>query len=79
MTHQVHSPEAYKVHQISSEQIKGYPFFVDIQSAVDNLLTGRQVGIYNAEFDIRIMRQSATLPKASKTKTDVSGRVTVHS
>lgn len=60
-TYDLISPEAYKVHKISNEQLKGYPFFADIQLAVTDLLTGRQVGMYNAEFDMRMMRQSGTL------------------
>lgn len=60
-TYELISPEAYEVHKISNEQLKGYPHFTDIQWAVADLLTGRQVGMYNAEFDMRILRQSSEL------------------
>lgn len=55
------SPEAYQVHRISKEHIKGYPHFRHIAGMVYNLLSGRQVGMYNAEFDMRMLRQSSGL------------------
>lgn len=53
------SPEAYRVHRISKEHIKGYPYFSHIAGMVNNLLNGRYVGMYNADFDMRMMRQSS--------------------
>lgn len=55
------SPKAYKVHKIGARQIKGYPYFRHIAGMVNNLLNGRYVGMYNAEFDMRMMRQSSDM------------------
>lgn len=60
-TYTLISPEAYKVHKIGARQIKGYPHFRHIASMVNNLLSGRYVGMYNAEFDMRMMRQSSDI------------------
>ncbi|WP_080975512.1 exonuclease domain-containing protein [Moraxella canis] len=55
------SPEAYRVHRIGKKQIKGYPYFRDIEASIQRLLCDRKVGMYNADFDMRMMRQSATI------------------
>lgn len=60
-TYTLISPEAYKVHKIGARQIKDYPHFRHIASMVNNLLSGRYVGMYNAEFDMRMMRQSSDI------------------
>lgn len=54
------SPEAQKIHKISKDDLVEYPYFVDIEHDIKRLLDGRQVGIYNADFDTRILRQSAS-------------------
>lgn len=54
------NPEAQKIHKISKGDLLEYPYFVDIEHDIKRLLDGRQVGIYNADFDTRILRQSAS-------------------
>ena len=50
---------AFKVHGIHAEELIGKPRFIDIQPAIVNLLKGRTLYAYNANFDVRMMRQSA--------------------
>lgn len=54
------SPEAQKIHKISKDDLLGYPYFVDIEHDIKSLLDGRKVGIYNADFDTRILHQSSS-------------------
>ena len=52
------SPGAFKVHGIHPHELIGKPTFIDIQPAIVQLLKGRTLYAYNANFDIRMMRQS---------------------
>ena len=52
------SPGAFKVHGIHPHELLGKPTFINIQPAIVQLLKGRTLYAYNANFDIRMMRQS---------------------
>ena len=52
------SPGAFEVHGIHAHELIGKPTFIDIQPAILQLLKGRTLYAYNANFDIRMMRQS---------------------
>ena len=52
------TPGALKVHGIHPHELIGKPTFIDIQPAIVQLLKGRTLYAYNANFDIRMMRQS---------------------
>lgn len=52
-------PEAMAVHHIGPEQVIHAPHFSDIGPAIKRVLEGRTVAIYNATFDVRMLRQSA--------------------
>ena len=52
------STGAFKVHGIYPHELIGKPTFIDIQPAIVQLLKGRTLYAYNANFDIRMMRQS---------------------
>ena len=52
------TPGAFKVHGIHPHELIGNPTFIDIQPAIVQLLKGRTLYAYNANFDIRMMRQS---------------------
>ncbi len=52
------SPSAYAVHGISEAMIKDAPTWTEFWPRVEESLQGRVVGIYNADFDIRLMEQS---------------------
>ena len=49
---------ALKVHGIHLHELFGKPTFIDTQLAIIQLLKERTLYIYNANFDIRMMRQS---------------------
>lgn len=46
------------VHGITNEMVRGSPTWESIWPDVQALFAGRTVGIFNAEFDLRMMRQS---------------------
>lgn len=52
------SPGARAVHRITDEMIKGAPRWDAVWGEVEAVITNRAVGIYNADFDLRMMRQS---------------------
>jgi len=52
------SPSAYAVHGITEVMIKDAPPWAELWPHVEESLRGRVVGIYNADFDIRMMEQS---------------------
>jgi DNA polymerase III subunit epsilon len=51
-------PGAFQVHGIPPEMLEGKPTWKDVWPKVEAVLAGKQVGIYNSEFDVRMMRQS---------------------
>ncbi len=52
------APDARAVHGISEGMVASAPSWKEVWSAVEAVLEGRWVGIYNAEFDLRMMQQS---------------------
>jgi DNA polymerase III subunit epsilon len=50
--------EAVRVHGISDLMVADAPVWPDVWPVVDNALRGRYIGIYNADFDVKMMRQS---------------------
>jgi DNA polymerase-3 subunit epsilon len=52
------SPEAYAVHKISDGMVQDAPRWGDVWGDMETLLADRLVGIYNADFDLRMMQQS---------------------
>ena len=51
------SPGAQRVHGITAEQVATAPTFATIEPQLRDLLHGRPVAIYNAEFDTGILRK----------------------
>lgn len=51
--------DASAIHHITDERVKDAPTFADIAPQLRALLAGQRVIIYNADFDIRMMEQSA--------------------
>lgn len=49
---------ATDVHGISNKMVAKAPTWAEIWPRVEKLLSGRSVGIYNADFDLRMMKQS---------------------
>ncbi len=59
--------EATRVHNISNEMVADAPVWADLWPQVQMLLNGRRVGIYNAEFDLRMIQQSHAAHKVGET------------
>ncbi|MGB0389210.1 MAG: exonuclease domain-containing protein [Ardenticatenaceae bacterium] len=50
--------QATQVHGITNQMVRGAPTWREIWPKVQGNLTGRKVGIYNANFDLRLIKQS---------------------
>ena len=50
--------EAARVHHITDALVSTAPTWPEIWPQVEALLTSRRVAVYNAEYDLRLMRQS---------------------
>ncbi len=51
-------PAAGRVHGITPEMLSEAPTWEQVWPQAELLLTGRKVGVYNAEFDLRLMKQT---------------------
>ena len=54
-------PEATRVHQITDAMVAFSPTWKQIWPEVQAVLSGRVAGFYNAEFDLRMIRQTCGL------------------
>jgi DNA polymerase-3 subunit epsilon len=50
--------DVIQVHGITNEMVQDAPTWAEIWPQVEDILKERYVGVYNAEFDLRMMRQS---------------------
>lgn len=50
--------DATWIHGITDAMVAGAPAWPQVWSEIEELLSTRHVGIYNAEFDLRLLRQS---------------------
>ncbi|MFZ6031004.1 MAG: exonuclease domain-containing protein [Chloroflexota bacterium] len=57
------TPDAYRVHGIGDDLLAGAPRWMHVWPQVEAVLAGRQVAIYNADFDLRMMQQTHALYK----------------
>lgn len=56
---QILIPEsATAIHHISNEMVNNSPEFPQIWPEIQELIMNRPIGMYNAEFDVRLIRQS---------------------
>lgn len=51
-------PEVTRIHGITPEMVKTAPTWMLVWPKLEPLLNGRTIGIYNAEFDLKMLRQS---------------------
>lgn len=51
-------PEAIRLHGITNAAVREAPTWEEVWPEVRSALAGRTVGVYNADFDLRMMRQS---------------------
>jgi DNA polymerase-3 subunit epsilon len=52
------SLDAGRVHGITQAMLEDAPSWPEVWPEVQQILEGRQIAVYNAEFDLRLMRQS---------------------
>jgi DNA polymerase-3 subunit epsilon len=52
------SPDATRIHGISEAMVLDAPRWTDVWSMVEAVIENRVVGIYNAEFDLRLIKQT---------------------
>jgi len=52
-------PEVIHVHGITNAMVQNAPTWKEIWPEVLGILSGRKVGIYNADFDFKMMQQSS--------------------
>jgi len=50
--------DAMRIHGITDEMVRDAPTWTEVWPKVEAVLSGRYVGVYNADFDLRMMRQS---------------------
>lgn len=50
--------DAVRIHGISDPMVRNAPGWVQVWDDIKPILDGHQVGIYNADFDLRMLRQS---------------------
>lgn len=50
--------DATRIHGITNEQVASAPTWLHVWHQVQEHLSGRHVGIYNAEFDLRLIQQT---------------------
>ena len=62
--------DVIRVHGITDEMVDGAPSWYEVWPQVEKVLEGRYVGIYNADFDIRMMKQSHGLHGMSWTMSE---------
>jgi len=55
------STETIRIHGITDEMVRASPRWMEVWDQVEPVLSGRFVGIYNAEFDLRLIQQSHNL------------------
>jgi DNA polymerase III epsilon subunit family exonuclease len=49
---------ASSIHHITNEMVKESPEFPDVWPNIQKLINNRPIGMYNAEFDVRLIKQS---------------------
>lgn len=50
--------EAVEIHRISYKMLEEKPFFKDIKDEFYRIINGKQILIYNSEFDLRLLKQT---------------------
>lgn len=59
--------DATRVHHINDAMVADAPTWAELWPQIQVLLNGRRVGIYNAEFDLRMIAQSHAAHKVADT------------
>ena len=64
--------EVIRIHGITDEMVQDAPTWPAIWPQVEAALAGRRVAIYNAEFDVRLMKQSHRACRLPWRQTDLN-------
>lgn len=59
-----------RIHGITNAMVRDAPVWADVWPQVKDIFSGRHVGIYNAEFDLKMMQQSS---RAYRLNIDLTG------
>lgn len=51
-------PDVSKIHGITNGMVRNAPSWLEIHSQISAFMDNRLVGVYNADFDLRMIRQS---------------------
>jgi DNA polymerase III subunit epsilon len=57
-THKKIDPAAGRVHGITQEMLESAPTWESVWSQAEAFLMNRSIGVYNVEFDVRLIKQS---------------------
>lgn len=52
-------PEAFRIHRLGEEELKDAPSFAEVLPRIVEASQGKYLVIYNGDFDLRMLRQSA--------------------
>ena len=50
--------DAINIHHISNDMVSNAPNWKEVWDEISYILSGRVLGVYNAEYDLRLMKQS---------------------
>ncbi len=53
--------DAIAIHGITNEQVQTAPSWMEIAATVHTILAGKDVAIYNAAYDVRLIKQTCAL------------------
>lgn len=59
-------PDATGIHGITDAMVADAPTFAELAPLLYSLIAGRRLVIYNASYDMRLLRQTAVATKAAK-------------
>jgi DNA polymerase-3 subunit epsilon len=52
--------EAMQVHHITAEMVSDAPDWTEVWPSLRSVLVGHRIGVYNSDFDVRLIKQSLT-------------------
>jgi DNA polymerase-3 subunit epsilon len=65
--------DAIRIHGITNEMVKNSPNWLRVWPEVEHILIGRQIGIYNAEFDLRMIQQTHAKYRIHSNQNSIAG------
>lgn len=65
-------PKASEIHGITDDMVKNAPTFSDVYTQIDNILKEKEIIIYNANFDIKMLGEACR--RIERFPFDIKGR-----